>query len=394
MEILQPYIYLYSFIIISFFLEKIYLHFSYSNVNRNGCLMVLENKYETRCFYFYTVLIGLFICTRDATVGADTQSYVDFYNNPLFYYVGEKTDILFELIGRFLHFIYVNDQFFIFAISLFYCLGLFFIINKTSKNKTYSILLFVISGTSSITLFLYLSMIRQCTAMTFYFFSLYFLFVSASRKKRRYLFAAFFYVAAVMTHKSVAFALPFILITYFKPLKKKIWIILILLTYVLSALNISYVNNILNFASDMFDLGHYEGYANVSFGEIEYKGWFNMDLLPFMGLSFLLMWLAKRDEIKNWIYQLFLWGTVMNNLFYNNLMWSRLVLYLTIFSIIAIPNILYNKKTSIQVCSFVPILGYYLYKTSSQLIGQVSFLATGNIVIPYHSWLFDPIFGW
>lgn len=394
MEIFQPYIFLYSFVIITFIFVRGYLHYKYSNYSGSLKALGLEQKIDTRWYYLYALIIGLFICTRDVSVGTDTQTYVAFYNDPMFWYAGDKTDPLFEAIGRLLHSIYVNDQFFIFALSFFYSLGLFFIINKTSKNKTYSTVLFLISGTSSITLFLYLSMMRQCTAMSFYFFSLYFLFVANVKKKQKYFFATLFYVAAILTHKSAAFALPFILLVYFKPLKKKTWTIFILLTYVLSALNISYVNDILNLAFGMFDFGHYEGYASVTFGEIEYKGWFNMNILPFMALSFLLLRLAKKDELNNWIYQFFLWGTVMNNLFYNNLMWSRLVLYLTIFSLIAIPNILYNKKTSIQVCSFIPILAYYIYKTSSQLIGQVSFLATGNLVIPYHSWLFDPIFGW
>lgn len=395
MELFVPYIYLYTFVILTFILIKAYMHSKYGNGKYiNLANTVKAQALDNKWFILYAVIVGMFICTRKVTVGTDTQTYVAFYNDPLFYYAGDKTDPLFELIGRLLHSIYVNDQFFIFTLSLLYCLGLYFIINNTSKNKTYSIVLFLISGTSSITLFLYLSMMRQCTAMSFYFFSLFFLFVANVKKKQKYLLATLFYVAAILIHKSAAFALPFILFVYFKPLKKKTWTILILLTYVLSALNISYVNDILNFASSLFDLGHYEDYTNVTFGEIEYKGWFNMNLLPFMVLSFLLLWLAKKDELSNWIYQIFLWGTVMNNLFYNNLMWSRLVLYLTIFSIIAIPNILYNKKSSIQVCSFVPILGYYIYKTSSQLIAQVSFLATGNLVIPYHSWLFDPIFGW
>lgn len=219
------------------------------------------------------------------------------------------------------------------------------------------------------------------------------MFVSTISKNKRIIWAIFFFTIAILTHKSVAISIPFIFLVKFNPFSRKIWIMLLLVTYVLSALDLSFVTTVLNFFAEFVDMGHYEGYTDINFGQIDAKGWFNMNLLPFMILSFLILVLKNDKEIKIWIYQMALWGAVLNNVFYDNLMWSRLILYFSIFMIMAIPNALYNRKLIIQFPIFALIMVYYIYKTSSQLIDQVDPFATGNLVIPYHSWLFDPIFG-
>ncbi|AGB29388.1 hypothetical protein Prede_2115 [Prevotella dentalis DSM 3688] len=389
MDIFRPYILLYSFFILSFIVIQFYLH-RYVRATGPGGISPRQ-KIENRVFWLYALLVFLFIGTRDALVGTDTISYVYFFRSPNFHYQGAATDPAFEFIGRFLRDLSTDDKFFIFADSLISCYGLFYLITKTSLNKLYALLLFLMAGTASITLFLYMSMMRQCTAMSFYFVSSYLFFSNTARKKRKYILAGALYMVAVLTHKSVLFSLPFILVAYFKPFKKSFWLIVLASSYVLSALNITFVNQILDIASNAVNFGHYENYRSLSFGFIEGKGWLNMNLLPFMAIAFMLLYLETNDKLKLWYNQLFLWGVLANNLFYNNLMWSRLILYLTILVIIVIPNALHGQKLKVQIGFSVPIFAYFMYKVTTQLLVQTAFSAEGLIVVPYHSWLFDGI---
>lgn len=121
------------------------------------------------------LVVFLFIGLRTEKVGADTYPYVSFFHDSKFYYLGEKTDIGFELIGRFLHLFGSSTEYFIFFSSAIMCYGLFFLIYKYSKNINCALLFLCLVGTSSINLFMYMCMVRQCCALTFFFLSMYYL---------------------------------------------------------------------------------------------------------------------------------------------------------------------------------------------------------------------------
>lgn len=355
--------------------------------------MCCSKRTDQRVFLIVAAIVLLFIATRDVSVGTDTKTYVDFYESPVFLYNGSETDLLFEYYGRLVRLFGFDSTGFVFITAVIYCSGLYFVIWKKASNCMYSLLLFMIAGTSSIFFFLYLSSMRQCLALSYFFFAMYVLFDSNVVKPLRFIYAGILYLASLLTHGSSLFAAPFIFLAYFKPITtKQVWLIVILVTYVMAAIDMSFVTSILGFVFSHTSSEHYSAYEDVNFGSIEFKGWFNMNLLPFMVLSLFILFSSKKSELKDYKIQFALWSVVMNNIFYDNLMWSRLILYISLYMVIAFPNVLYRKPLILQLPALCFTIVYYIYKTSSQLISQFIILDTifeqGNIIIPYKSWLF------
>lgn len=333
-------------------------------------------------------IVFLFIGLRSQYVGTDTIAYVDFFHDPKFFYRGEETDIGFEYIGRFLHVFGSSTEYFIFFSSAIMCFGVFFIINKYSKNINFALLLFCLVGTSSINLFLYMSMVRQACALTFFFLSMYFLFEYGRRK---YVAAGVFYVFAVLTHGSVLFTAPFVFVLWKYNFTRKIWLLAIAVTYVIAALGVVNIGDLLDTVFSYvggFTSRDYSGYAEVSFGQIEQRGFFNMNILPFTVWGIFLCYLSKEEYLNRWFVKFFLTSILLNNIFSDNLMWARLILPFSLFVIIAVPYLTSKLEKKYSLPFYVVFFAYYIYKTISQLIGMSSLFATGNIVVPYETWLF------
>jgi hypothetical protein len=381
-----PYIYLYGLLFVFTILS-----FTVCSNAKNKPLQ-LAIKRNNNVFYVCSVLIWLFIATRDVSVGTDTKYYVDFFKHPNFWYLGEPSDFLFEQIGRFLHLFGKSPRYFIFTISTLYLVGLFFLINKLSVNKPLSVFLFCIVGIGSIFFFDYLCIIRQAMALSFYFIAIYLYFErsdNAKKNTRNKWWGIILYVCAYLTHGTCLIALPILILVDKVHISNKGWIVLIILTYIIAALKLFSVGDFLEVVfSFLGDDGHYAGYADVNFGFIEDKGWFNMFLLPYSIIAILLLIMPKKEEINKWYVQLFFYSAILNNLFSDNLMWSRLIVYFSIFFIIAIPNVLNQQKWHWKVICYSIIFIYFSYKTFSILISDASVYATGNIIIPYKSWLF------
>ena len=153
MSILQPYIYLYSFVLLAFLLCIAKEELSYRGGITSDILEYVNHvrsfkKVDLFCFFAVSIIVLLFIATRDVTVGTDTATYVAFFKHPSFLYHEEKTDLFFEYYGRVLRLLIgKSQQGFIFISALIAYFGVFFIIWKTSKQKMYSLFLFMIMGT-------------------------------------------------------------------------------------------------------------------------------------------------------------------------------------------------------------------------------------------------------
>ena len=407
-----PYIYLYSFLfiaaILSFVLNKeeqqIRLFNNSSTVawllknkkrpiklvnNGSSVDWVLKNeKQQTLLFYLVSLVVWLFIALRDVSVGTDTQTYVSFFHHPNFYYNGEETDIMFEVLGRVLYLFGESTEYFIFASATITFFGIFYLIQKLSANKTLSLVLFSIIGTSSIFFFLYLSMIRQACALTVFFMAVYLFFTNS---KKYWIHSILLYFIAVLIHGSVLVSLPILFLTrIIKMDRKPLWIGLIFLTYLFSVNPWFSISEILSFGYSKLSFlssRDYSHYTEITFGMIEDKGWFNMNLLPFIFVGVAIITFATKEELNQWYVKLFIFSILLNNIFYDNLMWSRLILYFSIFVIIVIPNIMRRQKKWIKTSFYIVIFTYYSYKTGSQLIAQISPFATGNIIVPYTSWI-------
>lgn len=369
---MTPFIYLYIII----FLLSLFEAFQHKAI------------YKRRIGILGLLIVFLFIGLRTEDVGTDTSPYVSFFHDPKFYYVGNRTDLGFEFIGRLLHIFGSSTEYFLFFSSAITCFGLFLLIYKYSKNINFALLLFCLVGTSSIHLFTYLCMIRQCCALTFFFLAMYYLFEYGISKWK---LITILYIMAILTHGSILFTVPFVFILFKYNFSKKIWISLIVITYVSAALSIINVGDILDSAFSLIGgltSKDYSGYAEASFGQIEQKGFFNMNLLPFFIWGVVLCYLSQEKYLNCWYVKFFLLSILLNNIFSDNLMWSRLILPFSLLVVIAVPYLVskINKKYIIPFYSI--FFAYYIYKTISQLMFMASPFATGNIVVPYKMWLF------
>lgn len=333
------------------------------------------------------LMVCFIISFRDLSVGTDTHTYVDFFLDKDFYYFGAKLDLGFELIARFLRFLGgYNSNFFIFATSCCSLLGLAFIVLKTSKNVVLSTLLFCIMGTAEVFLFTYMSAIRQCCSLSFLFLGMYFLY-----QRKNNLYSVLLLIFSVLVHGSSMFLIPFIFWVWYKPFKKKAILYAIIISFIISTLSLIPIGTIMTFLLSSFGglaTKNYDSYGSLNFGQIGTLGFLNMYLLPFVCVSLFLIKKISEENFKTWYFQLFFLSVILNNIFCDNLMWSRLILGFSILIIIVIPNSLHlmTKKSSIIFCLI--IFCYYFYKVFNQLEFMASPHAVGNIVIPYKSWFF------
>ncbi len=384
---MQPYIVLFVFLIVT--------QLTYGIVCIRGSIRIV-NKIDYLLYIVYSIILCLMLGTRLETVGTDTVTYVDFFHDSRFYYHEMPTDWGFEQLGRFFHIFNGSTEWFILWTSLIAMSGIIFLVNKYSSHKSTSLFLFVLTGTTFIMFQLYFSMIRQACSLSFYIIALSLFFDRENRTKIKLLYSVILFVFAVLIHGSTLFALPFVLCACFFPItNKKIWYILIWLFYVLSVLNIFYVNDILDFIFSFLEKNKYEGYADIAFGEIEKRNSiFNMLLLPYSMLTTALVFLCKKEDLRKWWLQLALMGAVITNLFSDNLMWGRLVLPLIVFSIIAIPNVMEKKRKIIRVPFYFVTIAYFLYKNINVLSESYvrGYMGHINTNVPYESWLLN-LFG-
>lgn len=381
-----PYIVLYAIMGIT------QVYFAY--VSNKGS-SIKAKKTDNALFVFYSLLLIIFISTRLETVGTDTLVYSDYFEiNKYYSDNGRRVDIMFELLSRILHLGGSSGGWFIFATGIIETFGIIFLVNAISIRKSTSMMLFSIMGTTFIYLHIYLSAIRQCCAITYVVVATCLLF-KQNRNIKELLLSILLFIIAFLTHGSTLVVLPFILWAYFAPTTSKtIWCLLIVGLYVLSALNISYVNNFLEFVFNIIGDSKYETYANITFGERSSSNpWINMLLLPYSAIGVFLLLVNNKETIKQWWFQLFLMSIVATNFFSDNLLWGRLTMNLSIFAIVAIPNAIKDKKLFTRISFYFVLLLYFYYKSFSALLfDQIQTETMGiTTIVPYESWFISSL---
>lgn len=349
---------------------------------------IIRNKGNQSLLYCCAAVISVCLLGfRSKNVGTDTLSYVNCWNSENFIYLGDKTDFGFEQLLRLLRYVDSSDGFFLISTSLISMCGIMILINKFAKYKYDSLLFFLIGGASSVFYAQYFSMVRQACALSFVFIALVCLF-SYAGKKRFYLFAAFF-IIAVSIHGSSLFALPFILMSLADiHYNKKIVVFALLVTYVIGALQIIKISSLFSLV-DLADssLSKYGGYTveEMAFGNEFTPSIINMGSLMYTLLCIYIMCFNNEQKYDVWYFKLFVMGTILNNLLTDNLMWSRLLLYFTILSILVIPNL--ARHTTFKYSRYVYILLVIFYvRKSVDIIVFMSQIPYTRTLVPYHTW--------
>lgn len=368
------------------------------------CLLACKNPHKKN-YYFKLGAIIMFVLLgmRSAYIGPDTYNYTICYQHPKFYYCGSPTDSGFVVLLSIFRFFFSGNWFFLLMSSFVSLLGVFYLIYKESKYKNISLLLFGVCGTGEIFYLLYFSMIRQACAMSFCYIGLVLYFNSNTAKKnlkflrgllifsQKQFCGLILIIISTTIHASAIIIIPFLFLARYTSVNKWIYSIVIIITYIIGALNIfsfSQLFKYISFQSETSD--HYNAYfEEMTFGEMSSTGILNPLTLPFTIIALYVLWHSKDKISKCWYFQFFLFGTILNNALTDNMMWTRLVLYFTVFAIIVIPNCLLNISAKSSKYLFTFLLIYYFYKTNNMLVYQANLHTDLNLIIPYKTWLFN-----
>jgi hypothetical protein len=338
-------------------------------------------------FWVVAISVFLFTALRDQHVGPDTFANVQFFLNPQKGYLDSKADIGYEILIYILRLFSTNRYYFIFFISLIYYVGVIYLIYRYSRNKTMSWLLFCIGGSTFIFFFNYMFLIRQAVATSFFLIA----FCKYAEATSNWKIYIPLYLIAISIHGSCLVTLPFLIVIKQIQFHKYVWIVLIIGSYIIGALQIfklsSYFDILLPFAK-IFDLtSKYTGYmGDVTFGQTDTVGIFNMFLLPFSVIGLCIAYF-NRSKCFSIFTNMFLISVVLTNLFSDNLMWARLIQYFSIFAIIVIPNeIIKYRKQYHQLIIYVMIILYFSYKADNVVIHLLD-KKTEDSFVPYRSWI-------
>lgn len=368
------------------------------------CLFAYNHKKNDRYYFKLGCIIVFFLLgLRSAYVGPDTYNYTVCYQHPKFYYCGSPTDSGFVVLLSIFRIFFSGKWFFLLMSSFVSLAGIFYFINKESKYKCFSLLLFGICGTGQIFYLLYFSMIRQACAMTFCYIGLTLYFNCYFDKKNFKLLRGLFihnrkqflglllvFVSATI-HASAAIIIPFLFLARYTTINKWVYTIILVITYIVGALNLFSFSQLFSYISLQSDSSeHYNAYfEEMTFGETSSSGIINPITLPFTLIALYILWNLKDSDLKCWYLQFFLFGTILNNALTDNMMWTRLVLYFTISAIIVIPNYLLDIHAKSARYFFVFLLIYYFYKTNNSFIYLINLKTDLNLIIPYKTWLFN-----
>lgn len=353
-----------------------------------GFYIVSSKKNQPVLFALTTIIVVFLLGFRSKDVGADTWAYVECWTSTNFIYRGEKTDWGFEQLLRILRAVSDNEGFFLFSTSVISLFGVILIIRKYSLYRYDSLLFFLIGGAATVFFIRYFSMVRQACAISFVLIS--FVCLWGIQSYKRFIYFVILFTIAVFIHGSCLVVLPFVILCLFDfRLKKSILFITLILSYIVGALQIVRISSLFS----IVDLGDssFDKYGGYTVEEMTFGNSYTPSIISMTSLVYTLicLYIIKYNDAEKynvWYYKLFYFGTILNNLLVDNMMWDRLLLYFTMLSILVIPNLV--KSTP---CKYSKYIYYFLiifyFRKSINMILFMSQLPDTISIVPYKTWL-------
>lgn len=326
-------------------------------------LNCIFNKKDYRIINYLLFFVLFFITAfRAENIGTDTQAYIQMYE--LSY---EQTEILFNLLIKFIHIINGPSSVFILACAVLFYLPLLLAINiECKKNARYAILLLMIS--TNIYFIDSFNNLRQCISVSFLLLAL-----TMFKRDRKYLFY-FLYFVAVGFHTSTLLYIPFIYLTKLK-INRNVVIITILLTLIMAfSLNIlTLLPNDLAFVSSYFDdkLSVYKQYGVSS----------NFNGLVTSAFFFSVFSIYSFINTKGDFYsKIFYFGAIITNIFSSLSIIRRVSMGFIIVELFLFSMLMESKSNKVVFLNKVILLiliVYYIYMLN------VYSIESSQSVIPY-----------
>ena len=355
----------------------------------------------------------IFVGLRDASVGSDTANYLSSFHHPEQGY-GEKgdTDPGFLMYLYLTHYLlFDNGTLFLLLTALVGLGGIGYVTRRNSAMPVYSMVIFATYGTATIFLFHYLSAVRQTLAeglflMTVFYYlgpqkdELRLLELKESGEEitpekrdeivpdRNFGLAAILFVIAAFIHGSTWAMLPVLFVARFMTFKRWIWALILVGSYAFGVQNFISVQDIVAAIFSVFGrssesyLAKYGGYATFGHGDVEVS-LVNSNMWPFTLLGLYIILRANEKFIKSQWVILFFLSVILNNLFNDNIIWSRLFLYLSLLCLFVVPNVVALQKHKWIDYGFLTLFTAYSIMRAFKMLLAQWIDPLGNVVIPY-----------
>lgn len=349
------------------------------------CIIYSQNKRgpKERYFHFASFLLLLFASCRGESVGGDLESYIPLFQNT----TGNSSlteviqtalltgyEVGFVLLCKVICFFSDDSRWFIVVTSCISLIGPFYFINKYSKNKGLSILLYLLLAFYNVSY----NNIRQSVAISIVLISLHFL---INRKKLLFFFGV---ALATTMHTSAVFSVFFYLFYRLRySLSRAVGLIVgggltfifwgsLLYQYVLSNFFVKYLEN---GESEMSGTG-FGMLAVYLFVALVCLFLFEKVRKKFDDEEFMVVKMLLYSVIFTVLIQAF--ATYMANI-------TRLTYYFYILVIVLLPNILVNIKyvSTRRILGVILFLLFYILACNTFLTPVEGFGKNSTDTIPY-----------
>jgi hypothetical protein len=373
-----------------------------------------KGKLNDYIFWLAWIALLVFVGFRDQSVGSDTANYLSSFHHPESGY-GENGDtdpgfLMYLYLSHYL--LFDQGTLFLLLTALVGLGGIGYVTRKNSAMPVLSLVFFATFGTATIFLFHYLSAVRQTLAEGLFLLSVFF-FLGKQRDEYRLLLlqdkeeeeitaekkeelipdrniglAAILFFIAALIHGSTWAMLPVLFIARFLKFKRWIWATIIVGTYAFGVQSIVSVQDIVFAIFSLFGrssdnyLARYGNYGDWGHGEVE-MSLINPNMWPFCILALYLIFRSDKVFIKSQWVILFLLSVVFNNLFNDNIIWSRLFLYISLLSLFVIPNVIALQKKRWIDYGFIAVFVAYSIMRATKILIAIWIAPEGNVVIPY-----------
>ena len=411
--------------IIDVFLPYIILYALALIMGTASLFMPNNGRWQKVLFQVGFVLLLIMVGMRDRTVGSDTLNYLASFHHPEMGY-GENgdTDPGFQLYLYLTHYLLFDQgTLFLMLTAIIGLGGMYYMISHISHQPVLSLMIFVTYGTNTIFLYHYMSAVRQSIAEGLFMIAITLYLgqmqavatqpdgptstvsdgdgdeasgeglaqgVLANQDK---VLAMVLMAIAIFVHGATLAMVPVILLAPRMHTSRWVWALIIVGTYFLGVQSFISIKDIIFAVFNLFGpasesyLAKYLMYFDFGHGEVDMT-LINPGTWPFSVLALLVIWCCDRQWIKSpWVI-LFLMSVVLNNLFSDNIIWSRVFLYISLLAIVVLPNLIERRKSWL-LRGILMMLTCYFVMRDFKLLLAMWVEPDGNVVIPYMFTTFD-----
>lgn len=328
-----------------------------------------NQKLNVRTSFILIILLVLLNGLRGLDVGRDTMNYFSMYSAKG---ASERIEPLFSLLITALKSVGASFNFFLCVTAILTYMPLYGFIKKWSINPCLSLVVYL-----SFSVFFFqnsFNVIRNAISASFLLWSIGY--ITESKYKKAIIPG----LIAIGFHYSSLIAIPFLLLAKITKETKSIIAIPILIASIIIGLSSAFYENALtailqqvSFASGAAADNYLDYLSDIDEIEVNTNG--IIMLIAPLSLITLLSFLTKR--IDNTLRMVLFYGTILGNLFVSVLYTYRLTLFMTLVSLVIIPQLCANQNKGIKTVTIIAVAAMAIYFTLSVINGNAT-----NIV-PY-----------